>query len=178
MEVAPSTRHLTHPIHGTRIAPPIPLPFAFKPSQPSCCKVSVAALLWTGTRNNPNSHLFRTISETLYPSRLISLSRNPSLCPTSPKRWVLETPKTCKTEVNREQRSETQRHRGTVGYRSAATATQYRLAEAPTRSSVSSAARLSLPRQPARRPSRSLLSWHATVSSDCSVMLAFSEVRQ
>lgn len=63
------------------------------------------------------TNLFWAFSETLYPSRLISFLRTPSLCPTSPKRWVLETSKTCKTEVNREQRSDTQRHRGAVGQR-------------------------------------------------------------
>lgn len=54
-------------------------------------------------------HLFWTISETLYPSRLISFSTNPSLAPTSPRRWVLETLKTFRTEVIREQRHQKQR---------------------------------------------------------------------
>jgi hypothetical protein len=43
------------------------------------------------------------------------LRRPRSLCPTSPKRGVLMTPKAFKMEVNREQRSETQRHRRAVG---------------------------------------------------------------
>jgi hypothetical protein len=62
-------------------------------------------------------NLFWAISETLYPSRLISFPTKPSLCPTSPKRRVLATPKTLRTEVIREQRSKTQRHRSTLGQR-------------------------------------------------------------
>lgn len=54
-------------------------------------------------------HLFWTISKTLYPNRLISFSTNPSLARTPPKRWVLETLKTFRTEVIREQRHQKQR---------------------------------------------------------------------
>ncbi len=69
-------------------------------------------------RTSSPANLFWAISETLYPSRLLSFPTKPSLCLASPKRWVLATPKTLKTEVIREQRSKTQRHRSAVGQRS------------------------------------------------------------
>ena len=97
--------------------------FAFDRSRKSCFAVSNAAWLQTancranrgGLLAQPN--LFSAISETLYPNRLLSFRTKPSLCLTSPKRWVLVTPKTFRTEVIREQRSKTQRHRSTVGKR-------------------------------------------------------------
>ncbi len=63
------------------------------------------------------ANLFWAISKTLYPSRLLSFRTKPSLCLRSPKRQVLATPKTSRTEVIREQRSKTQRHRSTVSQR-------------------------------------------------------------
>ena len=97
--------------------------FDFDRSRRSCFAVSTDVWLQTANCMERRSkfptqmNLFWTISETLCPSRLISFRTKPSLCPTSPKRWVLATPKTLRTEVIREQRSKTQRHRSTPGQR-------------------------------------------------------------
>ncbi len=82
----------TLPNDGER--PANPASFAFERSRRSCCAVSNAAWLQTeNCRANwggllAQTYLFSAISETLYPSRLLSFPTNPSLCPTSPKHWV------------------------------------------------------------------------------------------
>jgi len=123
MEPEPSTLTLSTLVPTTTIYFAILHQFVSGLSLRSFSEASVAAsrpivnLMTIQARFRRRKNLFWTISETLYPSRLISFSINPSLCPTSPKRGVLEQLKICRTEVNREPRSETQRHRGAVGQR-------------------------------------------------------------
>ena len=123
MEPEPSTHTLSTLFPPRAICHAIRPRFDFGPSQKSCFWASGAVSLQNVNHVairisfQPLINLFWTISETLYPSRLISFSINPSLCPTSPKRWVLGQIETFETEVNLEQRSETQRHRGAVGQR-------------------------------------------------------------
>jgi len=123
MEAESSSLTLSTPFRLKGFSRTTPLPFAFDPLPRSCFAVSSDALLQTATcRLNQikfpqQASLFSTISETLYPSRLLSFPTNPSLCPTSPKRWVLATFKTLKEEGIREQRSKIQRHRSILGQR-------------------------------------------------------------
>jgi len=123
MEPEPSTLTLSTLVPTTTIYLAILHPFVSGLSLRSFSEASVGAsrpivnLMTIQARFRRRKNLFWTISETLYPSRLISFSINPSLCPTSPKRWVLGQIETFETEVNLEPRSETQRHRGAVGQR-------------------------------------------------------------
>jgi len=64
--------------------------------------------------------------------------------------------------------------RRTSGYWSTTSAPQHHLAAASTRSSLSLATRLPLPRQSARRPSRTLLPRHASLP--CTTTLMFARV--
>ena len=123
MEAEPSTLSLTTFFPQTANRNAIRCPFAFAQLPKSC--FAAFADVWLQTANyraNQSdlpipTNLFWSISETLYPSRLISFPTNRSLCPKSPKRRVLKTHKIVRTEVIREQRSKTQRHRGTFGQR-------------------------------------------------------------
>lgn len=123
MEPEPSTLTLSTLVPTTTIYLAILPQFVSGLSLRSFSEASVGASppivnqLTIQARFRRRTNLFRAISQTLYPSRLISFSINPSLCPTSPKRRVLGQFKTFRKEINSEPRSETQRHRGAVGQR-------------------------------------------------------------
>ncbi len=113
-ETEPSTLFLSIPLLKMANGRPIRRRFAFNRSRRSCFAVSSdVSLLTEKCRTNrgellAQTNLFWAISETLYPSRLLSFRSKPSLCLASLKRRVLATPKTSKTEVIREQQA---RHR-------------------------------------------------------------------
>jgi hypothetical protein len=109
MEAEPSTLTLSTLFPQTTDCHAIRHRFDFDLSPKSCSEASNDVWLQTASwiaiqASFPMQlNLFWTNSETLYPSRLISFPTNPSLCPSSPKRWVLETNETWKGDVNREQ---------------------------------------------------------------------------
>lgn len=123
MEPEPSTLTLSTLVPTTTIYLAILHPFVSGLSLRSCSEASVGASrpivnqLTIQARFRRRTNLFWAISQTLYPSRLLSFSINPSLCPTSPKRRVLGQFKTFRKEINLEPRSETKRHRGAAGQR-------------------------------------------------------------
>ncbi|HBJ34961.1 MAG TPA: hypothetical protein DDZ51_09420 [Planctomycetaceae bacterium] len=100
METESSTLSLSKLLQKMASGLAIRRQFAFDRSPKSCFAVSTAVWLLTANCRVKRGELlgrtnvFWAISETLYPSGLISFRTKPSLCLPSPKRWVLATHKT------------------------------------------------------------------------------------